>query len=154
MNIEEFKLSKNLTLKEMKVSKDHPDVAANILFNEFDIVSLQLWATTCFQPIRDKFGPTQVLSGKRSNQLNKAIGGSQDSDHLYCLAGDIHCVKIKDQIDVFHWIIEESNIYYRQVIYYPEQGFIHISCNRFGRPYKKEALIKTTNGYIKYKGDK
>jgi hypothetical protein len=48
--------------------------------------------------------------------------------------------------DLFYWIIA-SELPYRQVIWYPEQNFIHISVNTEEKKFKMQALIKTEVGY-------
>lgn len=47
--------------------------------------------TEILQPIRDKWSaPIIVSSGYRCEDLNRAVGGVRNSDHLYGCAADIH----------------------------------------------------------------
>ena len=144
-----FKLSKNFSSEELRVSKDHPKLAGNIILKIEKVLSAQVLAVSCLQPTRDKFGKITVLSWIRDEELNKAVGGSDDSDHLTGCAADIYPVNF-DVDHVFKWLVLESNLPFRQVIYYPEQKFIHISCNHPLKDEKHEALISVNGKYIGY----
>lgn len=39
--------------------------------------------------IRERFGPVHIISGNRCKEHNKAVGGADDSQHLYSKAADI-----------------------------------------------------------------
>ena len=144
-----YKLSKNFLLHEFKVSNDHPELAENIKFTIEDVLKLKILCLECLQPIREKFGVLFILSGKRNKKLNYAVGGSKTSDHLNSLAADFSLNH--DMEHIFKWIVLESGIDFRQIIYYPEQNFIHISCNVPGRKTKKQALIKKGKQYLDFK---
>ena len=134
---------------EFFVSKDHPDLAKaslekesnNELFKEqFKSLCIQ-----CLQPTRDYINkPVTVLSGYRDQYLNKAVGGVENSDHCFCMAADI--TSDYDLYQLFKWMKE--NICYRQVIYYPEENFIHVSVNSDKKDYKHSALVKIDGKYI------
>jgi hypothetical protein len=135
-----FKLSENFKLEEFKVSSTCPGLAKKIKFSVEDYYTLRLLCLECVQPIRDRFGPVKILSGKRSAELNTAIKGSSFSDHLTSNAADISCLNFSEN-DVFRWIVNESTIPYRQVIFYPNSQFIHISNNVFFKEVKHEAFV-------------
>jgi zinc D-Ala-D-Ala carboxypeptidase len=145
-----FKLSDNFKLGEFKVSSTCPGLAKKIKFSVEDYYSLKLLCFECIQPIRDRFGPIKILSGKRSEELNKAVKGSKFSDHLTSNAADISCLNFSEN-DVFRWIVNESTIPYRQVILYPASRFIHISNNVFFKDLKHEALVCDGNEYFSAK---
>lgn len=149
----EYKLSENFSLYEFKVSSSYPEIAEKMEFTELEVVTLQLLCAACLQPIRDKMGRMKILSGKRSEELNNLIGGSATSDHKTCNAADID-PKEFDVEYVYKWIVEQSNIDYRQVIFYPDQNFIHISVNMPSKPRKHQALVKVKKdgktAYISY----
>ncbi len=71
----DYTLSKNFKLREFKVSKDYPLMADEIELDYVDVLTLKILCIEIIQPIRDKFGPIEILSGKRSPELNKAVGG-------------------------------------------------------------------------------
>ena len=83
----------------------------------------------------------------RSPELNAAVKGSETSDHLTGNAADF-IVENFNMEPIFKWIIYESNLNYRQVIFYPDEKFIHISTNIPIKNKKHEALVKLRDGYI------
>lgn len=105
--------------------------------------------------IYGKYGNMVISSGYRSNTLNKAIGGADNSQHTKGEALDIQ-VPGKNTSEVFNWII--NNIFdYDQIIWeFPEKGegsWIHISYNS---NYNRGAqLLATSNSKLRtaYNGD-
>lgn len=140
----ESRLTKNFRLGEVCVSSDCPDLAAAIVLTDYEVQVAKLLAESLLQPLRDTFGPINVLSWKRSLELNQAIGGSEQSDHLYASAADIQCWSAPPQrfFDWFlgHHALTSEQRPYRQVILYSAECFIHASINIPGRPFKHEAL--------------
>jgi len=128
----------------------YPELAHNIKPTIVHILQAQVLALSCLQPIRDMFGTLIVTSWLRDETLNAKVGGSLQSDHLYGSAADF--ISIDENVEaVFRWVVEVSEIPYRQVIYYPDKNFIHISCNHPRKPLKNEALICTGPGkYIEF----
>lgn len=115
------------------------------------ILAAQVLAITCLQPGRDKFGVFDILSWVRDEELNKAVGGSPTSDHKGGNAADFKPRNFNVEF-VFKWYVKESGIKFRQIIFYPNQNFIHISSNHPEKPHKEEALICTEPGkYVPYK---
>ena len=158
------KLSNNLSLDEMVVSRDYPDIAESTILQPYHLLNMEMWARLIFQPLRNKFGAGKVLSGLRSVDLNAAIGGSKTSDHMLGIAGDVYFPNASLN-DVYLWIVRDSGLDYRQVILYPDQGFIHVSKNipektvRYRLtmkepPYpswKHEAFVSISGDYIPFK---
>ena len=76
-----MKVSKNFSLKELTKTEcridNIPDSRA--------LMNIAVLAAKILQPCRDEFGPIRVTSCFRSVDVNKAIGGSETSDH--CAAG-------------------------------------------------------------------
>ena len=69
-------------------------------------------------------------SGKRSPELNQAIGGARQSDHLYeaeSAAVDFTVASVGDLRSVWEWIFNYCPHAFGQLIYYPHQNFIHVS---------------------------
>jgi uncharacterized protein YcbK (DUF882 family) len=144
-----YKLSKNFRLDEFAVSKTYPELAEKIEFSYTDVLALELLAHKLLQPIRDKFGPLEILSGKRSPELNDAVGGSKMSDHLESAAADI-TPKLFEAKHIFRWVVEDNPLPYRQSIYYPSQKFVHLSINLPWREVKHKAYIFEDGAYIDY----
>ena len=94
--------------------------------------NLRALAQDILQPIRVFFdNPVIITSGYRCPDLNKAVKGSNNSQHLYGEAADFYVKNISKE-KVFEWIVNSSNIVYGQAILEP--SWIHIT---FPRMYKK-----------------
>jgi hypothetical protein len=145
------KLTKNFSAYEFVVSASYPEIAKNIKLCLEDFLHLRILCLSCLQPLRDKFGSISVLSGKRDQALNQLVGGNENSDHLISCAADISLTypNFKNE-DVFNWVIKDSDIEFRQIIFYPDKNFIHISINSPLNSNTKEALICKDNKYITY----
>ena len=88
----EMKLSEHFTLEEMTASTT---VEKKGIENVPDGKAKMALANLCqkiLEPVRQKFGhPITVTSGYRSEQLNRAVGGVRNSQHLTGDAADIVC---------------------------------------------------------------
>ena len=79
--------------------------------------------------IREKLGnyPILVTSGFRNKEVNKAVGGVRNSDHLEGLAVDIIIKNNKSIKDTAKQIIE-TQLEFDQIIIY--RNFIHLGFNK------------------------
>ncbi len=124
-----MKLSRNFTLEELIRTNtgllNNPDEACR--------EKLLYLATYILQPIRDKFGTIDVTSGFRSDEVNKAIGGSTTSQHLKGEAADITSPVVSLDI-IWKWI--DKNLIYGQAINERAgtKRWIHISLPRLNKP--------------------
>ena len=123
MRLKKGQASNNFWFGEFKVSVDYPELASRIQIIEYQEKIISFLCDGILQPIRNYFGKTEVLSAVRSEELNKAVGGSNTSDHLYIpenkiwsCATDFSCEKSHPE-KVFRWIIEQR-LPFRQLIYY------------------------------------
>jgi zinc D-Ala-D-Ala carboxypeptidase len=110
--------------------------------------ALELFANIV-QPIRDHFGTSIFLSsGYRSYELNKAIGGSQTSQHSKGEAVDIDMDGRKgpENEDVFHYIRE--NLPFDQLIWEfgdnKRPDWVHVSYKK-GGPQRGQILTAKRN---------
>lgn len=92
-------------------------------------------------PIRDKLRtPVVITSGYRCPQVNKLVGGVNNSQHMSGCAADFHVKGYNHSMmyEVFLYVF--NTLEFDQLIYYPSKNFIHVSyvenCNRH------EAFIK------------
>ena len=77
------------------------------------------------QPLRDRLGePIAILSGYRSDELNRLVGGVPSSQHrlgeaadCYCAAGPDHLLKV----------LKASGLPFDQAIIYCRRQFLHLS---------------------------
>ena len=85
-----MKLSKNLSLSEVVKSNTATRLGIDNTPNEKVIENLKKTAECIFQPIRDYFeSPIYISSGYRCPGLNRAIGGSETSEHCFGFALDL-----------------------------------------------------------------
>ena len=92
-------------------------------------------------PIRDKFcAPVIITSGYRCPQVNKLVGGANNSQHMSGYAADFH-------IKGFTYLMMRQvfiNIYdtmdFDQLIYYRSKNIIHVSYVENGN--RHEAFLK------------
>lgn len=117
-------LTESFRLEEFAVSGSHPELVKPVPYQYWD--NVRLLAESCLQPIRDLWGkPMKVLSGYRSDALNKAVGGSPTSQHKLAQAADISTENVRN---LFVLLLTESPKFPTgQVIYYPAQQFVHIA---------------------------
>ena len=54
------------------------------------VLNLAYLCHMVLQPLRDRFGPIRINSGYRCPELNSAVGGVKNSQHLRGEAADIH----------------------------------------------------------------
>lgn len=99
--------------------------AAKIYFN------LVVLVDNLLDPIRERFAvPMIITSGYRCEQVNKLVGGVDNSQHMkgeavdFCLAG----FSKEEMLAAFFEIAEKYN--FDQLIYYRKTGIIHISYRR------------------------
>lgn len=143
-------LSTNFSIDELVVSEKHPELAKAIVPTTEQILAAHYLAWSCLQPGRNKFGIFDAVSWLRDDALNQAVGGSSESDHKKGCAADIVPRNFHPE-QVYKWYVNESGAPFRQIIYYPDQKFIHLSVNHPEKPYKHEALVCIGPGkYVTY----
>jgi len=148
---EDEKLSKNFSLDEFSVSRDFPEIAKKIVITKYLKQNITNLVINVLQPIRTEINERiEVISGIRNKALNKAIHGSNTSDHMEGSASDIISESILKNPKEIAYKIWNMNLPIRQIIYYPNDNFIHLSINIDSKPFKHE-LLKSDNGktYIK-----
>lgn len=88
-----------------------------------------LYTASRMDKIREYLGvPLIVLSWFRTEELNKAVKGSKTSAHKEGLAVDVYSTKMSSK-EIYNKLIEAQKkgiIQFDQLIYYPNQNFVHI----------------------------
>ena len=148
-----MQLSKNFWLSEFTKS----DTAIRQVIDNSPepehLVALAHLCCAVLQPVRDALGPIKVTSGYRSLALNRAIGGSQGSQHSKGEAADIECFGPTSNIDLMKWIVQ--NCEFDQAIAEfvdpndPKSGWIHVSA-RVGNNRKQQLRAFKRNGKTVY----
>ena len=104
------------------------------------------------QPLRDKLGPIRINSGYRSEDLNKAIGGSGISQHCKGQAADLNImIKGKSNNKLIFDAVLEMNLDFDQMINEFDYSWIHISYNKDNNRKQLLEAYKNENGKTKYK---
>ena len=105
-----MRISKNFTLSELTKSNTATRLGISNTPDKEGIHKLRLLAIELLQPLRNVVGALRVTSGYRSESLNKAIGGSNKSQHTKCEAVDLQFVKRgkMDNMKIFNAIINHA----------------------------------------------
>lgn len=94
MTDDRVKLSANFHLDEFAVSGSHPHLVEPV--PERFIPNVEKIVGGALQPMRTEWDrPFQILSGYRSAELNKAVGGSATSQHRTAAAVDFTTADIR-----------------------------------------------------------
>ena len=145
-----IQLTAHFNLSEFIVSAERPDLAALISVSDVQRERMRCIAAYTLEPVRRHFGPVIILSGIRSPELNEAIGGSRNSDHMYRAnsgAVDFTVPGVSDMRDVFDWIRLNAPVF-KQCIIYPTRRFIHISCPDDTGRYGEALEWRGSNQYV------
>ncbi len=106
--------------------------------NQQQIQNLRALCESVLEPIRTLIKqPLHISSGYRSPQLNKAIGGATNSQHMEGKAADIVCLAM-DTPTLFKQIVR-SGIVFDQLIF--EGTWVHVSYNP---PGNRAEILKAT----------
>ena len=105
-----MRISKNFTLAELTKSNTAKRLGISNTPDKEGIHKLRLLVTNILQPLRNAVGQLRISSGYRSESLNKAIGGSNKSQHTKCEAVDLQFVKRgkMDNMRIFNAIINHA----------------------------------------------
>jgi len=151
-NSHNLKLTNNFYLKEFVISQEAERNGYRNEPNEKQIANLRLLCVNVLQPLREFIKvPIFINSGFRSFDVNTAVGGRFNSQHLEGKAADFIVSSLK-LVDVFNIVLQK--LVFDQLIY--EFGkWIHVSWNgELNRKYvmiSKKVYGKTV--YEKVVGD-
>lgn len=149
-----IQLSANLSLAEMLRSESAKRAGIDNIPTAEHVKNMRLLAENIFQPIRNHFKvPIHISSGYRSRELNKAIGGSQTSQHSKGEAIDIDMdnTSISNR-DVFMFI--KDNLEFDQLIWEfgttGNPAWVHVSYNSNGKQRKQVLIARKIAGKTQY----
>lgn len=123
-------ISKNISFKEATFSAT---AVRNKIINEpneTQLNSMRTVAAMCFEPLREWYGkPIKINSFFRCLELNKAVGGSQNSQHCKGEAIDMDAGSREENKKLYDWC--KANLIFDQLIYeYGDESgpdWVHIS---------------------------
>ena len=134
-----MRLTRNFTYEELRRS----DVAERRGINNSPrtkeeekrvIENLKALCMEVLQPLRDFLGkPVVISSGYRCPELNKAVGGVRNSQHMKGEAADIHVENTEHLLKIMHFIMDETD--FDQVIWERNGAgtqWVHVSYKREG----------------------
>ena len=133
-NLSEFFQSSTAAKNGIK-NEPSADERATIVRN------INLLVDNVLDPIRDKFcAPVIITSGYRCPQVNRLVGGVDNSQHMSGCAADFHVMGFTPSMmhQVFLYIYD--TLEYDQLIYYRSKNFIHVSYVENGN--RHEAFLK------------
>ena len=123
-----MKLSKNFVLSEITHSNTAKRLGISNEPTEEHMDKLKMLVRDLIQPLRDSIGPIRISSGYRNPELNRAIGGSNKSQHCKGEALDIQFWEMgKMNNKVIYDFILDSNMEFDQMINEFDFAWIHIS---------------------------
>ena len=104
-------LTKNFSLEEMYRSDTAQRCGIDNKPQTEEVVeNLRALCTEVLQPLRDHLGkPVVVSSGYRCRDLNKKVGGVENSQHLKGEAADIKVSGREELIGVMRYIMDETD---------------------------------------------
>lgn len=117
------------------------------------IERLRILAKKIVQPIRDQVGgPVKITSGYRSHQVNQAVGGASNSQHITYEAADLQSASPKvSNRDIFFAAL---NTDFDQLIWEfgddNEPAWVHVSYNMEGGQRRSIQEAVKENGVTKY----
>ena len=147
-----MRLSKNFVLSEITRSNTAKRLGIDNEPTKKDLENLQRIVTNLLQPLRNHLGPIRISSGYRSKELNRAIGGSNKSQHSKGEAVDIQFWKEGQMCnkEVYDWIIDNA-VEFDQMINEFDFAWIHISLKKDKNRKDVLEAYKDDDGDTKYR---
>ena len=147
-----MRLSKNFVLREITRSNTAKRLGIENEPSKKDLQNLQILVTELLQPLRSGVGVIRISSGYRSPQLNKAIGGSNKSQHSKGQAVDIQYWENGEMNNkvIYDYVIDNA-LDFDQMINEFDFSWIHISFNPKGNRREVLEAYKDKKGKTKYK---
>ena len=104
--------------------KNEPSIDARATI----VRNINLLVDNVLDPVRDMVNaPIVITSGYRSPQVNRLVGGVDNSQHMSGCAADFHVMGFTPSMmyEVFLYIF--NTLEYDQLIYYRSKNIIHVS---------------------------
>ncbi len=142
-----MQLTEHFSLAEMTRSQTAIRKGLTNVPPEAVIARLRAVCEDVLEPVRRQFGQVRVLSGYRSGEVNRAVGGAESSQHCRGEAADF-VVPGCSNLEVCQWMMRHLN--YDQLIYeFGESGWVHCSW-REGPLRNQELTARRVGGKTVY----
>ena len=147
-----MRLSKNFVLSEITRSNTAKRLGINNEPTKKDLENIQRIITNILQPLRNHLGPIRISSGYRNKELNRAIGGSNKSQHSKGEALDIQFWKDGKMCnkEIYDWILDNA-VDFDQMINEFDFSWIHISLKKYNNRREVLEAYKDKDGDTKYR---
>ncbi len=149
-------ISKHITLTEATKSNTATRLGIDNTPNEATIETMKLTSEKVFEPLREAVGAIRVSSFYRSPELNRAIGGSKNSQHCKGEAIDMQAVTVTN----FKLFQEACKLpEFDQIIWEfgnkQEPDWVHIS---YAKTNNRKQILRATKignrtAYVPYRKD-
>ena len=129
-----IKLSKHFSLEEMCRSNTARVKGLPNVPNAEQVNNLQQLCENVLQPLRDHLGePVVINAGFRSQAVNMAVGGANNSQHTKGEAADIKCKDLPFAKQIYAWIMD--NLKFDQLILERKGNavWVHVSYRANGK---------------------
>ena len=139
-----MKLSKHFSLSELTKSDTAIRKGIDNTPNDQEVENLILLCNEILEPVREHYGiPFAPNSGFRCLDLNRAIGSSDKSQHVYGKAVDFEIPGL-DNKEVALWVMENCDFDQLILEFYkegePSSGWVHCSYD-VDKEHRKSARI-------------
>lgn len=121
--LQDFQLSRHFMLSEFTRSATAIRHGIDNTPDADSVASLQNLCVNVLEPLRMRFGVIRITSGYRCLALNKKVGGSRTSQHLFGEAADIHVSSKEVAAKMFYFI--KHNLDYDQMLLEMKNGHVH-----------------------------
>lgn len=123
-------LSEHFSLEEVSYSRIAVENAIDNMPPPEVQEALRHLIVCLLEPLRQVYGkPIAILSGYRSEKVNRMAGGVADSQHRKGEAVDCYTPDVKGLLSVLRY----SGLVFDQAILYPKRNFLHLSLKLSGK---------------------
>lgn len=144
----DHRLSQHFSLREFTRSQTAVRRGIRNVPTPEHVANMEALSREVLEPVRAQFGrPVRITSGYRSAALNRAIGGSNTSQHSNGEAADFEIPGVDNRV-VARWIA--ANLTFDQLILEgyrpadPNSGWVHVSFSRLRA--RRQVLTATFPG--------
>ena len=110
--------------------------------NETEVVHLRLLCQKILQPARKALGPLKISSGFRSEELNRLVGGAENSDHRMGYAADVIPYNVGTR-KLAEWVVKNCSQFDQVILEFgtlKNPSWIHLSV----APRNRKQVLRAT----------